>query len=352
MGIMSRTAPGPTTAWQRTLGLALPLLASCGADGSCGESVLALTGGGAQESYLGLSEGQQAAIVEITATALGVEGRCSGALVAPGWVLTAGHCAPLLSAVDLVIRTGFGPAARSAGAETHPSLDVGILPVKPVPGVEAIARTDEPFTADWIGRRVEIAGWGRTETGEMGQLRWAVAEIEDITAVEVAVLGPESGGTCAGDSGGPLLVRGADGGVRVAGALSSGSLSCEGASRYVRLDVAAEWLAGRTGAYTPPIGCGTLDGSGRCFGDRAVWCEGGDARAADCLSPQACGWDVVAQGYRCVADDPCAGVDDLGTCQEDTAVHCERGQAQGAACAACGQTCGIDGASGRATCGN
>jgi Trypsin len=167
----------------------------------------------------------------------------------------------------------------------------------------------------------------------------------------IAVSGFGTTGACDGDSGGPLLIRGANGTVMVAGVLSVGSLTCTGNDTYVRLDTIGQWVQTVVGAYeSVDRACGGIDTAGRCFYGDAVWCANGQIAGQACSGATSCGWDAAQAGYRCVLPtrDPCAGVDSVGTCKGNTALQCNGGELQRKDCGC--NTCRIDGTSGAPSC--
>jgi hypothetical protein len=200
---------------------------------------------------------------------------------------------------------------------------------------------------------VQLAGFGSTRAGSLGTLGYLVEPVKFIDSVFITVTGQGRSGACEGDSGGPLLVRDDNGAVRIWGVLSAGSSSCRDDDVYIRLDRANEWLAANVDQLAQPSSaCGPMGSAGRCYGDRAVFCEQGELRAQSCRAGSGCGYDVDAQGYRCVdrALDPCEGISDLGRCDGVVAQQCDDGVIEQTYCGACGQTCLLDPATGAASC--
>jgi hypothetical protein len=207
------------------------------------------------------------------------------------------------------------------------------------------------------GQLVQVAGYGSDEKGAQGRRTFLVERVVGVQSDEVRVSADGLAGACLGDSGGPLLIRGADGWVEVLGVLGHGSASCYGEDSYTRVDTVAAWIAEQTGgiAVSQPSESSeysVLTSAGRCFGDVAVWREGKDARREHCGGGETCGFDATAEGFRCVpaGSDPCAGITDVGDCAGAVTRRCVAGQVQADDCALCGAGCGFSPASGVASC--
>lgn len=212
---------------------------------------------------------------------------CTGTLVAPTWVVTAGHCSSITGAAaptpvgtpGQLIEVSLGSTTPGAGekpavrrAVLPPSYlftngqgnDVSLLELarpSAQPPVKVAGRGEEGLWAP--GTLATIAGFGVTSEGGSAPDRMQEAQVpivDDATAAKAYGSSFESdtqlgagyatGGTdtCQGDSGGPLLVSAPDGSLRLAGDTSYGN-GCARANTpgiYGRLGapVLREWIRG------------------------------------------------------------------------------------------------------------
>ncbi|MFH1807158.1 MAG: trypsin-like serine protease, partial [Pseudomonadota bacterium] len=100
---------------------------------------------------------------------------------------------------------------------------------------------------------------------------------------------------------------------------------------------------------TPPAvdPCENLDYLGRCDGNTAQWCNGGEYHSVDCGDHDAtCRYIDGNYGYYCAQDapapaaDPCDGLSYLGRCDGNTAEWCDGGEYHSVDCADYSARCG------------
>jgi secreted trypsin-like serine protease len=195
---------------------------------------------------------------------------CSGTLVAPDVVLTAGHCIEAHPFEVLVGTTDYskpgGEKIQVASAIAYPDwqhqYDVGVLvlahPSTARPRAIAATCTADAHLKD--GALVRVVGFGLTTasgTGANTLLEEATLPVTDATCTRDAACNPAiapggelaAGGrgtdSCFGDSGGPLYVdvlRNA----AVLGVVSRGEANagqpCAGGGVYVRADKVVHWI--------------------------------------------------------------------------------------------------------------
>jgi len=337
-----------------------PVEQSC----SIHSSSSALTNGQANATFLKLEDDEQNAVVSIALEFAdpSFNERCSGVRVAPQVVLSAKHCLhglePALAIVGLGQSAADSDPIRARLVGTHPTLDLAVFflddfsdPVRAsLPMAESLPRN---FGAS---DRVQLGGFGIDSDGELGRRAFLVSAVASVDEEGILVSATGLGGACFGDSGGPLIVRAADGSARTLGVLSKGSNSCFGEDLYVRVDRLGAWVSQLVGAAaletTAAISHERLGITGRCFGSLAVWSDGGSLSSESCNADQTCGWDTKSSGYRCIKPeaDACSGTSELGSCEGASAARCEFGSVILSPCGACGLRCGISPRNGYATC--
>ncbi len=218
-------------------------------------------------------------------------GLCTGTVVAPTLVLTAGHCAENLRTGTPNVAAGYRVLTEGAGgtaAERQISTVSGVIPYegfrrKVDAGDAALLVLSTPTTAPAIalassdagalraGATATIAGFGNTFYGQRGPTRalhqattvvqgdrwckrnappfYASEEVCSIDAPSYAT------GACFGDSGGPLLSTNDSGGEPVEVGISVhvyGKCSTRHPSVYTRVDRIAHWVDSWIAAYRSP----------------------------------------------------------------------------------------------------
>jgi secreted trypsin-like serine protease len=254
--------------------LNLALAAACAALALTAAPSMAVVGG------KDAAPGAYPAVAEIT---FGASFLCTGTLIAPTWVLTAGHCGSIT-----------GAAVATPAAWPAPLIDVRIGSVQPgagekVPVKRAIVQPNYLVNAGYDITLLELATPSSKTpakvVGASGAALWAPGAMEtivgfgatseggdtpdtlqeaqvpvttdaycggaydDFDAQTMLCAGFPQGGvdTCQGDSGGPLFGRDAAGALKVVGATSFG----EGCARpgkpgvYARVgdDLLREWIS-------------------------------------------------------------------------------------------------------------
>jgi secreted trypsin-like serine protease len=214
---------------------------------------------------------------------IGTKGTCTGTLIAPTVVLTAGHCSGIdakqviANTIDYAGSGGLHANIKSVTAypSWETSYDVSvILLATPITGITPRALgTACTFSAFSATSQVHLVGFGlTTEAGSGGntQLHEAMATVRDpdcsnglgcepaIAPGGEFVAGGNGTDSCFGDSGGPVYLDTADGPVLV-GAVSRGvdgsSSACGGGGIYVRTDKIIGWIETTAGTSVTKDAC-------------------------------------------------------------------------------------------------
>lgn len=171
---------------------------------------------------VGPEEFQQDTPWAVVVTTRGSAGICTGALISPTHVLTAGHCAG--PGRDVYVGSPSREAARRVAvreAIIHPrfrrdpmAYDMALLRlvrplrIRPLP----IASRAEAWDLLRVNAKGRVLGWGAVP----GESRPDVLRVAEVTFEALGIAGSQiayrsaRGGPCGGDSGGPLVIRGHD----------------------------------------------------------------------------------------------------------------------------------------------
>lgn len=196
---------------------------------------------------------------------------CSGALVAPRWVITSKACfgtnvqtgAPPAPTTVIVGRTNLSTSPGSVVSvdQIVPNPDRNVLLARLATPVNDIAPIRFETTAPRYGQVLRIAGYGRTASQWVpDQLQTAAFVVGTVTSTEADVTGqdPANASVCKGDAGGPAFRDLTTGPELVAVNGTSWQNGCltetetrQGAGE-VRVDDLADWIRGRVleAAYT------------------------------------------------------------------------------------------------------
>ncbi len=211
----------------------------------------------------------------------GWTGLCSGTVIAPDVVLTAGHCAAIDPQAVLVHSIDYGIpggelvpiASVIAYPDWQHAYDVAVV-VLSEPIANVTPREIAAGCAPDDGDAFRVVGFGLTDPGGSDastELETALVPIDDADCTRdpacrapiapdgEIIAGGDGTAACFGDSGGPLLVPAASGRDALLGVVSRATgealVPCGGAAVYERADAIVPWIEQATGRAIGRAAC-------------------------------------------------------------------------------------------------
>jgi len=197
------------------------------------------------------------------------DGACSGSLVAPEWVVTAGHCFHDIHDVRIGgkpqyhMKVVIGKLKDSdPGGYTAEVVDVRQSPLNDLAVVKLSTAVNDivPLTLATkkpaLGQKLQFAGWGSLSatvlapSDHLKRGQFTVAKIEPtVLEAEPVVARTVENSPCPEDSGAPYYVS-SDNRTGTLVAIVNGGPSCPQAGREIiaRVDVVSDWIREQTGS--------------------------------------------------------------------------------------------------------
>ena len=240
---------------------------------------------------------------------------CSGSLIAPRVVLTAGHCVHGIDQWQVKAPFAQNQVANATSGETF-DWNTDSEEVDPSMHDIGLVFLDTPITlasyptipTSHVTFGSKIQNIGRIHNGSVSTTKLYIGA--QISAVDGKNFGfPFSYASNeiieSGDSGGPVVKPGTHEIV----AVNSGAGG--GTEVLARTDLLATWIAqeiatkggGSSGTTTPPpaSACGNITFEGTCSGNTVKWCENDQVHQLSCASShKTCGFDSANSYYNCL----------------------------------------------------
>ncbi len=247
---------------------------------------------------------------------------CSGSLIAPKVVLTAGHCVNGLDGWKVRAPFANGQTATASGAAVFdwtttaetvdPSMhDIGLVFLS----TPITLATYPTLASQHVAFGSKAQDIGRIQNGVLSTTKLfigAQVALADGASVGYPFSYSSNDIIESGDSGGPVVVAGTHQIVAVNSG-AGGNLQV-----LARVDLLSTWIAQQIAAHggaapaptpaptptptpTPTDPCGGITYAGTCVGNVVKWCENKQVKQINCTSSShTCGFDQANQYYNCL----------------------------------------------------